>query len=190
MLYCNEELVSSPRSFDFGTIHQVSLGEMGRGRRLLALTCPESTIIKNGMNIEYTIGLTKSNRPRIFKQIDRSMLFLLLSTKGSYTRKGNGTIALPTKQVDNFLPIAKGNGADGDAGRIGHWDCALIMVKDLTKKSIIRVQRSGRGYDIPANFLLIDGLNVFNCLEDQLADACEMRNFEFPRMDPSSWITL
>ncbi len=190
MLYCNQELRAEERTFEFGSIYQVSMGEYGRGRKLIALTCPNGTIVKNGMNNNITIGLTKSGKPRIIDREDDKNLFLLLSSKGQYTRRGNGTIMVPKKQIQNYAILARGNGADGDAGRIGHWACILLMINNLSEKNIVRIQKGGAGYGIPPYFLLIEKRVVFQCPENNLEEACEILGFELPNMEATSWINL
>ena len=101
MLYSNRNLESEVRQFDWGTIFQVALGEHGRGRKLLTLTCPEDTEIKSGINEEYSIGSTKSGKPRIVKKKDNE-LYMILSSEGGYTRRGDGTIKVLVKDSKNI----------------------------------------------------------------------------------------
>ena len=75
---------------------------------------PKDTTIKSGMNPDYTIGTTKSGKPRLNKKADNT-LYMMLSAEGGYTRRGNGTINVLSSQKDKFEVIARGNGADGDA---------------------------------------------------------------------------
>ena len=176
MIYSNDMLSSEERKFDFGSIHQVSMGEHGRGRKLLALTCPENTVVREGMNPELTIGLTKSGKPRIFQRQDDE-IYLLLSAEGEYTRRGCGVIRVLTAEAENFEVLASGNGADGDAGRIGYWDCKLMHARG---NGIVAVQPSGRNYGIePILYIVKDG-KVYNCEPAMLEECCEQLGLEEP----------
>ena len=68
MLYTNQKMEATERVMDFGTIYQIGMGEIGRGRKFLALTCPKDTKIQKGLNTDFTIGTTKSGKPRILKK--------------------------------------------------------------------------------------------------------------------------
>ena len=114
MLYSNKRVGATERTMEFGTIYQIVVGESGRGRRFMALTCPKDTTIESGMNPNYTIGTTKSGKPRLNKKADNT-LYMMLSAEGGYTRRGNGTIKVLSSQKDEFEVMARGNGADGDA---------------------------------------------------------------------------
>ena len=177
MIYSNKELKAEERILEFGTIYQVSMGETGRGRKMLALTCPKNTIIKNGLNVEYSIGLTKSGKPRIIQKED-STLYLLLSSEGGYTRRGDGTIQVINNQKEEFEVLARGNGADGMAGRIGTWDCILIKVPEST--CIIRVRTSGGGYGTPSELFVIHEKKVYHCHLSELEECCESLGIDIP----------
>ena len=71
---------------------------------------------QKGMNPDFTIGTTKSGKPRINKNADDT-LYMMLSAEGGYTRRGNGTIKVLTSQKEKFEVMARGNRADGDAGK-------------------------------------------------------------------------
>ena len=161
MLYSNRNLESEARQFDWGTIFQVALGEHGRGRRLLTLTCPEDTEIKSGINEEYSIGSTKSGKPRIVKKKDNE-LYMILSSEGGYTRRGDGTIKVLVKDSKNIEVLARGNGADGLAGRIGTWDCVLIHLEG-NLETVVQVRTSGAGYGTPADLYVVKENKVYHC---------------------------
>jgi len=194
MLYSNRNLESEAREFDWGTIFQVALGEHGRGRRLLTLTCPEDTEIKSGINEEYSIGSTKSGKPRIIKKKD-SELYMLLSSEGGYTRRGDGTIKVLVKDSENIDVLARGNGADGLAGRIGTWDCVLIHVRGNIE-TVVQVRTSGAGYGTPSDLYAIKGERVYHCTIENVEDCCEAIGMELPfqiiegSFDKQEWLTL
>lgn len=52
MIYSNVAVKAVEVEFEFGKIYQVHIGERGRGRKLLALTCPEGCSIRQGANPE------------------------------------------------------------------------------------------------------------------------------------------
>lgn len=175
MIYAvNVNVEAEAKDFDFGTIYQVALGEKGRGRKLLALTCPENTVVKEGLNEALTIGLTKSGRPRIVNKKDNE-LYILISTEGGYTRRGNGYIGTLDTQKQNFEVLAVGNGADGDAGRIGYWPVALIK---CPTNGIIRYDIAG-GQKVD-NLLLINNGKVYQCNIETIEDCCDSLGIDLP----------
>lgn len=175
MLYTNKNMEAIEREMEFGTIYQVGMGEFGRGRRYMAVTCPKDTQIQSGMNPDYTIGKTKTGKPRIVKKADDT-LYMMLSAQGGYTRRGNGTIRVLASQKDQFEVIARGNGADGDAGRIGFWDCMLLKVPNTD--AIVRVRTSGEGYGTPSDLYVIHEGAVYHCYLDELEECCEALGIE------------
>ena len=196
MIYSNQYLESVTKEMDFGNIYQVSMGEIGRGRKLMALTCPEGTKIAKGINRELTIGTTKSGKPRINKQKDNT-LYMLLSAQGGYTRRGDGYIQVPSRQKELFQILARGNGADGMAGRVGYWDCLLL--KSPSTDAVVRVRTSGGGYGTPSDIYVIHDGNIYHCYLDTLEECCEALGIEVPNdfvADNSGlhfgddWITL
>lgn len=194
MLYSNRNLESEARQFDWGTIFQVALGEHGRGRRLLTLTCPEDTEIKSGINEEYSIGSTKSGKPRIVKKKDNE-LYMILSSEGGYTRHGDGTIKVLVKDSKNIEVLARGNGADGLAGRIGTWDCVLIHLEG-NLETVVQVRTSGAGYGTPADLYVVKENKVYHCTIETIEDCCEAIDMELPfkvlddSFDKEEWLTL
>lgn len=177
MLYSNKKIEATERTMDFGTIYQVGMGEIGRGRKFMALTCPKGTEVKKGLNPELTIGTTKSGKARINLKADDTM-YMMLSAEGGYTRRGNGTIKVLESQKKKFEVMARGNGADGDAGRIGYWDCLLLKAPNTD--AIVRVRTSGSGYGTPSDLYIIHQNNVYHCTLEDLDDCCESLGIEIP----------
>jgi len=126
------------------TISGIEAGEKGRGRESLFLPCPDDFTLEKGENSGVTIGLTRSGRPRInISSPSTQKDFLLLSSSGGYTRRGNGTVyVLGATFPEDYTILGKGNGADGDAGRIGYWDVRLIEIPPL-RTPLFRVKMSG-----------------------------------------------
>lgn len=177
MLYVNKRMEATERTMEFGTIYQVGMGEVGRGRKFMALTCPKDTIIKKGMNPDFTIGTTKSGKPRINKKDDKT-LYMMLSAEGGYTRRGNGTIKVLASQKEKFEVMTRGNGADGAAGRIGFWDCLLLKAPNTD--AIVRVRTSGSGYGTPSDLYVIHESAVYHCHLEELEECCEALGIDVP----------
>lgn len=177
LLYSNLELKSKEKTFDFGTIHQIAMGEYGRGRKYMTITCPSDTTIQKGMNPEYSVGITKSGKPRIIRGSD-SNIYMLLSAKGRRARKGCGTIRVLSNQIDMFKVLARGKGADGVSGNMGYWDCMLI--KAPYTGSIVRVRTSGGGYGTPSDLYLIHNGIVLHSYLYELEECCNALGIEVP----------
>jgi len=139
MIWSNKAHTKKEKEFPFGKINIVELGESGRGRKLIVL--PSEVDIQKGLNPEITIGLTKSGKPRINK-FKEDRLFLLIDTKGGYTRRGDGEASVHKSCKDNVKILSYGNGADGLAGRIGIWE--VFVVEVLNDNTIwLNIQLSG-----------------------------------------------
>lgn len=68
------------------------MGEHGRGRRAVNLACPNDfRISEKELLNDYSIGTTKSGKPRISK-INDDNLYLMISSQWGYTRRGCGHI--------------------------------------------------------------------------------------------------
>ena len=130
MLYINETVEVTTREFKFGTVEGISLGEHGRGRQQIFLPTPQRLEgAVGGLRTDLTIGLTKAGKPRINRNKDKDM-YLALSSERGYTRRGNG--------------------ADGDAGRIGYWDVVLVKANE---GDVFRVTWGGSGYGYDLHFM-------------------------------------
>ncbi len=165
MIYTNETLHASEVKLEFGTIYQIQQGQRGRGRKLVALTCSESCTLEQGLNRSYSIGLTKSGKPRVIEQADNKV-FLLLHSNGGYTRRHDGSILIDKNAVEI---LAVGNGADGDAGRIGSWQVALLEAKEDT---VILIDYSGH-YGKENEYICVHRGAVYAVPVSQFDDFCE-----------------
>ena len=184
MIFSNISVSAKEKELQFGKIYQICVGEEGRGRREIRLACPENTILKQGCNFDYTIGLTKNGRPRINKQKDNKTYFLL-SSEGQYTRRGNGWIGGWINNSGQYKCLAVGNGADGAAGRIGQWDCLLLeLTNEMPENDWIRVRTGGGGYGTSPQWISVStrGIYLFKDTDDAQVFADEM-DFEFPTFD-------
>lgn len=156
MIYSNINLSIETRKMSFGDLKCVVMGEKGRGRKEILL--PSMANIVSGLNTGVTIGLTKNGRPRINKinpQKDNT-LYLLLDTYGGYTRRGDGYISF--REGQGFEIIAEGNGADGDAGRIGSWGVYVIKAPVDEKLKLIKIKYSGKSNK--EAYLIVTGQDV------------------------------
>lgn len=144
MIYSNVKIASEEREFSFGKMTVIALGEKGRGRREIVLPCPKDTVLKEGLNEGLTIGFSKSGKPKIVSGYD-SELYYVLSSYGGYTRRGNGTIYIIREGEKHSIDamddcLEYGNGADGDAGRIGDWQ---VIVMKPRATDVISLKYSG-----------------------------------------------
>lgn len=177
MLFTNKDLKVEVREMKFGQVTGVAIGEYGRGRREVFLPTPNGIEgeIAN-LRTDLTIGQSKSGRPRINRApANDSEIYLLLSTKRGYTRRGDGCIRVPEGQEVQI--IARGNGADGDAGRIGQWTALVLKAKD---GDIFRVTWAGYGYGFDATFYVVLGGKVYVADQPEIEDLYESLGMEVP----------
>lgn len=164
MIYSNVNLSIETRKMSFGDLKCVVMGEKGRGRKEILL--PSLSNITVGLNRDLTIGMSRNGRPRINKvnpQKDNT-LYLLLDTYGGYSRQGNGYIDYVEEQ--GFEILSEGNGADGDAGRIGSWGVYVIKAPVDEKLKIIKIKYSGKANRI--SYLAVLGQDVRLISEDDI----------------------
>ena len=157
MLYTNQILAVAIREMKFGQLTGVAIGERGRGRQEVFLPIPKGIEkdIPEGLSKELTIGLSKSGRPRIDRKND-SELYLVLSSARGYTRRGCGVVRAPKTQTVEV--IARGNGADGDAGRIGSWDAMIVKAHE---GDVFRVTWGGYNYGYDPTFYVVHNGDVY-----------------------------
>lgn len=175
MLFMNKTVEVESREFKFGTVAGVALGEHGRGRQQVFLPTPkglEGAI--GGLRSDLTIGLTKAGRPRINHGKDKDM-YLALSSERGYTRRGNGVVKVPVDQAVEL--IARGNGADGDAGRIGYWDVVLVKAKE---GDVFRVTWGGSGYGYEPTFYVVHNDQVLEADQQEVEDLYESLGLKMP----------
>ena len=114
-------------------IFGISLGDTGRGRKLVTIPTPEKFEFLEP-------GLTKTGKPRLNSSKDDKGWVARMSSEGAYIRGANGNISIPTHLANNFSLIAKGYGAFGDAGRVGTWDDVLFST--TLEEFLVRVKPS------------------------------------------------
>ena len=175
MLFMNKTAEVESREFKFGTVAGVALGEHGRGRQQVFLPTPKGLEgVIGGLRSDLTIGLTKAGRPRINHGKDKDM-YLALSSERGYTRRGNGVVKVPVDQAVEL--IARGNGADGDAGRIGYWDVVLVKAKE---GDFFRVTWGGSGYGYEPTFYVVHNDQVLETDQQEVEDLYESLGLEMP----------
>ncbi len=151
MLFTNDKRMLVPMTFTLssGTASFPALvaGEQGRGRRLIVLPINKMvslTKVEDGYSTGYrpldgskvSIGKTSTGRPAVIN--DDGKRYVLASSHAAYTRRGNGY----TEMLDGSTKVlASGNGADGDAGRIGTWGVDLYEIE--SPEGIIKCRMSG-----------------------------------------------
>lgn len=175
MLYTNKALKVVEREMKFGKISGVAIGESGRGRREIFLPTPfgvAGEIRDFCRNLD--IGLTKSGHPRI-NQIQDDSLYMILSSQRGYTRRGNGLIRTPIDQENRI--IARGNGADGDAGRIGTWD---VIITEAQDGDVFRVTWGGHRYGYLATFYVVSNKKVHVADQPDVENLYEYLGIEMP----------
>jgi hypothetical protein len=126
------------------------------------------------LSSDLTIGTSKSGRPRIDARTDDD-IYLILSSERSYTRRGNGYVKAPKSQEVEL--IARGNGADGDAGRIGSWDAIIVKAKN---GDVFRLTWGGSGYGYDATFYVVWGGKVYSANQPEIEDLYESLGLEIP----------
>ena len=176
MIYANQEIKKREKEMDWGTLTYFSLGERGRGRREISLpTNIKEEKIKSGLNAELTIGFTKNGNPRVNHGHDNS-LYLLLSSEYGYTRRGDGIIYMPKVHANEIDILAVGNGADGDAGRIGSWDCGLYKAP-ADRDIMFRVKMAGGAASV---YYLLHENAVYKGNASEILQTCDMLDIECP----------
>lgn len=175
MLFINRAVEVATREFKFGTITGIALGEHGRGRQQIFLPTPqglEGAI--GGLRSDLTIGRSKAGKPRINRGKDKDM-YLVLSSERGYTRRGNGVIKAPVGQT--VERIARGYGADGDAGRIGYWDVILVKANE---GDVFRVTWGGYGYGYEPTFYVVHNGQIFEADQQEVEDLYESLGLKMP----------
>jgi hypothetical protein len=157
------------------TIKGFSLGEVGRGRKIITIPCPEN-------QVEFMEpGLTKSGKPRLNNSKSDKGWIARISSEGAYVRGANGNVSYPPQLEGKINLIAKGYGAFGAAGRTGAWDDVLIHTE--LENFLIRVKPS-RG---DAYILLFKDSNANKLTYDQ-ADALDIYYGESSCSSRGDWI--
>lgn len=176
MLYTNIDLKKREIEKEWGTLYQFEIGEIGRGRKMIYLPCaPEMEDITEGLHKELSIGQTKAGKPRIIRK-EEDHYYMILSSEGGYTRRGDGFIQGMEQDRDKIRVLARGNGADGDAGRIGTWDCVVL---EILEDTMIRVRKSGF-QNVPSEIYIVKNKMVHSCTVNDIEECSEIIGYEIP----------
>lgn len=163
----------------FGNLKGITIGEKGRGRWevfLPAQNCTDKDAIEEGLHKDLSISLSKSGRPKIIKK-EEDKIFLILDSEHAYTRQGDGKIFALATNTEEAKVIARGNGADGLAGKVGQWDAIVLEAKD---GDVFRVRWGGYNYGRPTTiYTVINGEVYFADLPD-VEDMYDYLNMEPP----------
>ncbi len=178
MLYTNKIFRISEREMSFGTIKGISVGQKGRGRREIFLPTQsvDKDTIEEGLHKDLSIGLSKSGRPKIIKK-EEDKIFLILDSEHAYTRRGDGKIFALVANEEQAKVIARGNGADGLAGRIGQWDAIILEAKD---GDVFRVRWGGYNYGKATTIYTIHNGEVYFADLPDVEDLYDSLHLELP----------
>lgn len=172
------ELKAIDKEMEWGKLHVIELGESGRGRRLISLPCPnELEKLKVGEHPELSIGVTKTGRPRInTSRKGETYDYAIISTEGGYTRRGDGYVfGWANGEVET---LASGNGADGDAGRIGSWNVHVFKIP-MGTCCMFGIRTAGSGYGFPMRYLFHTSKNKWYIVDKEcINDFLEVKSEE------------
>lgn len=175
-------LKSEKRELSFGELTVIALGERGRGRY--------ETLVPFQGNISETDFVvpvpTKSGRTKIIKGGDAKGWIARISCEGCYTRCTEGYAQIYKNDEGKISVLASGNGAEGDAGRIGWWADYLLKIEE---NALIRVKRHG-GYKTPAYYLYFGIDKVYRISREEISLFIENRNYNFNEENITDFFSL
>jgi len=174
-------LKAEKRQLSFGELTVIALGERGRGRY-------ENLVPFQGDITEKDFVIptpTKSNKVKVIGGGDNIGWVARISCKGCYTRGTIGQASVHNKDVGNVTVLASGNGAEGDAGRIGWWADYLLQIADDT---LIRVKQHG-GYKIPAYYLFFAKDRVYKISGEEFPIWLDSHDYNFNEENVSEYFT-
>jgi len=172
MIWSNVKLECQEKKFSFGTMPIVEMGEYGRGRELIVI--PSTIDIERGWNAA-TIRLSRSGKPKIDEQSNAGR-FLLISTKGGYTRRGDGyMLSMP----HDLNVLAVGNGADGAAGRIGYWRAYVAEIMN-PNPFWVHIRYGGRN---AKSWIRVTLENIIEIPEHEIELYCDQNNLDVPKIE-------
>ena len=141
MIFANKNFTAEINTLSFGEIKGFYIGTEGCGRH--AVFVPSNIDVKNGVNENLTIELSRSGKPKIVEKYDPD-IYAILSTYSGYTRRGCGRLIFWNNK--NIEVMVEGNGADGAAGGIGSWTESIVALKE---NFCLKVKYSGGQYSNP-----------------------------------------
>lgn len=176
-------IVPIVREMSFGELSVIALGERGRGRYEAVIPCGVKKDEKFG-----SITKTKSGNPKIVPSSSPEHGWLaIVSGSGTYTRGTYGTVYCQKEDVEKVQVLATGNGAYGDAGRIGSWNEFLITISDNT---FLRIRPAGGQHKIERYNLFFSAEKVFRIPDSELQIFCEQMGLEVLELDIDQLVDL
>ena len=163
----------------FGNLKGITIGEKGRGRWEVFLptqNCVDKDTIEEGLHKDLSISLSKTGKPKIIKK-EEDKIFLILDSEHAYTRRGDGKIFALTANREEAKVIARGNGADGLAGRIGQWDAIILEAKD---GDVFRVRWGSYNYGKATTIYTIHNGEVYFADLPDVEDLYDSLHLELP----------
>lgn len=162
-------------AFPFGEANVITVGQEGRGRRIVYVHAPEN--FTGSEPIE--VASTRSGGVKLVhsKNYGTSNYWCAkISSAGTYTKRTGGAIYTNDMSAE---VLAYGNGAYGDAGRNGSWLEILVKIKD---GSMIRVEPIG-GYKTDNYFLHFTETEVIRVEANQMEIHIEKNNLDVKPTD-------
>jgi hypothetical protein len=171
------------REMSFGELAVIALGERGRGRFEAVVPCGVKKDDKFG-----SIAKTKSGNPKIihFSAPEHGWI-AVVSGSGTYTRGTYGTVYCQKEDVEKVQVLALGNGAYGDAGRIGSWNEFLITI---TENTFLRIRPAGGQGKIDRHNLFFSAEKVFRIPDSELQIFCEQMGLDIPVINLDELVDL
>jgi len=149
------------KQFSWGEMQCLSLGEEGRGRKRVIIPFHASY---DEDASDYEIGTTRKGAPKIIRTGKPTEGWIArINCYYTYTRGTRGRYEVVN---GNIKEIALGYGAFGDAGRLGSWDDALVVVKPEFP-AILKVYPSGGRYKVKPYYLVFYEDKVDRVQEDE-----------------------
>ena len=171
MIYCNKEFSVEEKEMSFGKMNVIILGQEGRGRKPIYL--PSNIDLKKGEN-KATISFSRSKKPKVNMSSNNGK-FIIIDSYGGYSRRGSGYI----KHNDDVKEISTGNGADGDAGRIGDWEVTIFeVINSYPFWMFIKYSGGTRG-----KWLYVTESEIIEVVSNQIELFCDQKDIDVPGND-------
>lgn len=160
----------------FGPLNCLSLGEAGRGRRLLIVPVQSGLLETDHVKI----APTQSGKIKIIRDDSQNPpagWIARISTCGVYTKYTYGNVFVYKDQKENRQAriLGGGYGAEGAAGRLCRWMDWLLEVQPWT---LLRVQEHG-GYKRPPYFLYFQEDSVIKMTESEFCAGIDADILDF-----------
>lgn len=152
------------RTLSFGELMVIALGERGRNRY--------ETLIPYQDDLSETDSAiavpTRTGRRRIVRGHGNEGWLARIKTDGVYRRGSHGCVYVHRDDALKVKVLATGQGAYGEAGRLGTWYDYLLELEDFV---LLKVQYFGGYinymYFTPARVFVIEQEEIYIFLEDK-----------------------